>query len=256
MARIVYVAWILHYKKRLDVFIRPEPRPASRSWGLGTDSAENLPEGGVRWQPEGPFERYARHRVEAFLAENVERTGIAVTLIAGNESVPTKSFSPSDPQINGERLTISYLSSRFFSILFLSPSASHALLLGNATEGIFVASSRDLFIAIFSQHKEHIQRSPSLRQRLRTRPIPPSLPIPLPSTHVLDSDGLYNSIISTGVIWTMLFLDRFESWVFSVVSARPVIGDEPWKQWDRACGVFDGGSVGKVIPVSGSIRRD
>ncbi|KAJ6630084.1 hypothetical protein B0H10DRAFT_2208215 [Mycena sp. CBHHK59/15] len=253
-ARIVYVAWILHYKKRLDVFIRPEPIPAASSWGSGTthtSRTSHTVEGGVRWTDEGLFERYARLQVEDFLARRVEDTGVVVVLVAANPSIAPRTFSPATKTSNTV-LTISYLAPRFFTILLLSPSAAHALLLGSATERIFFPSSAELFLATFSLSAQAPGAALSRRQRMRRRPIPASLPLPVPPRHVLDRGVL----VSTAVVWALLFLDRLEAWVFRVARARPVTGLEPWKQWERAARVYRGEDIAIQKDPAGSVRRE
>ncbi|KAJ7271020.1 hypothetical protein C8J57DRAFT_1065229 [Mycena rebaudengoi] len=244
-ARIVYVAWILHYKKRLDVFIRPEPLPPTTPTNVA---------GGVRWIDEGAFETYARRRVEAFLTKRVEQTHVPVTLVSANPSVPHRTFSPSEKPQDGEHLTISYLSPRFFTILLLCPSAEHALLLGCTTERIFVPSSAALFLDAFSSPSPTTRISH--RQRMRSRPVKRLLPLAIPPRHALDSDALFSSVVSTAIIWTLLFLDNLEAWIFRIARARPVKGLEPWKQWERAARAHRGEDVTlRKIP-AGSVRRD
>ncbi|KAJ6463489.1 hypothetical protein C8R45DRAFT_1025942 [Mycena sanguinolenta] len=258
-ARIVYHAWILHYKKRLDVFIRPEPVPAT--WIPPNSEPLLLPvEGGVRWLDEGPFEKYARVQVEDFLRRRVEATGVSVSLVPANPSLAPRTFSPSD-RPNDEvavQLTISYLSPRVFTLLLLAPSSQHALLLGT-TERIFYASSAELFHSTFAATAPHPNMLPSRRQRLRCAPVPLSaLPLPIPATHPLDSPAFLSAFMSAAVIWTLLFLDRVEAWVFWAARARPVRGLEPWKQWERAARAHAGDAVVLKVPKdpNGSVRRD
>ena len=267
--RILYNAWILHFKKRLDVFVRPEPLPAVPEWGPGTDLvALDLDRigGGIKWLGEGPLEKYARWRVEDFLTRRVVETGISVTLIPADPSVPRCTFSASTipnesrPQDADTNLTISYLSPRFFTILLLCPSAMHALLLGSTTERIFFSSSPELFIVTFSPPYPPIHTL-TLRQRIRTHPIPASLVLPptlaIPPSHPLDSDSTACAFMMTTVILTILFFERLEAWMFSAGRARPVKGQEPWMQWERATSVFrnDKVSMGQR-DASGSVRRE
>jgi hypothetical protein len=131
----------------------------------------------------------------------VNDTGITVTLVSGNPSIPQRSFVPATmygTKLN-RHLTIHYLSPRFFTLLFQSPSAAHAYLLGSATEHIFTASSMDLFMTIFASDTNYPQASLtssfmsplSMQQRIRRRPISLSLLtsplLPIPATHPLRS---------------------------------------------------------------------
>ncbi|KAJ7153496.1 hypothetical protein C8R43DRAFT_1002246 [Mycena crocata] len=241
-ARIVYVAWILHYKKRLDVYIRPEPVPAA--WPPSTTTAPLKPlEGGVRWIPEGLFETYARRQVEQFLRQRVEETGCAVTLLPADVSLARRTFSAAVPPADEKAgVTISYLSPRVFTILLLCPSPQHALLLGTA-EHIFYVSSAELFCLTFAPPLTERGTPASRRQKMRSRPIGAILPLTVPARHVLDSGTLFRSLVSAAVIWTLLFMDRVEEGVFGVARARPIRGLEPWKQWERAARVHAGEEV-------------
>ncbi|KAK7055458.1 hypothetical protein R3P38DRAFT_2847164 [Favolaschia claudopus] len=248
--RIAYHAWILHYKKRLDVFIRPDPVPSS--WAPPNTALPQLAvEGGIRWQDEGLIERYARHRVGEFLRRRVHETNISVLLVPANPALSSRLFSPSKDKDSSPHLTISYLSPRLFTILLLSPSSQHALLLGT-TERIFYASSPDLFHSTFAAPSPRGVETLSRRQQMRRSPTLP-LPLPIPAHHLLDPTALVASLVSAGVIWTLLFLDRLEEWVFRVVRARPVAGTEPWKQWERAARANGGESVHVPRDSSGSI---
>ncbi|KAF7326679.1 hypothetical protein MVEN_02605100 [Mycena venus] len=246
---------------RLDVFIRPEPVPAT--WvppnpNSGLDPLRLPVEGGVRWLSEGPFERYARHQVESFLGRRVDETGVSVSLIPADPSLTPLTFSPSVPPTNHEaqqQLTISYLSPRLYTILLISPSAQHALLLGTA-EHIFTTSSTELFLSTFAAPSRPPAPSPA------RHPVPTEawLSLIIPQRHALDPDPMaasrLDSWISTAVIWTLLFLNRMEPWVFWMARARPVEGTEPWKMWERAAKVHKGEAVEVPRDPSGSVRRE
>ncbi|KAJ6457159.1 hypothetical protein C8R47DRAFT_172649 [Mycena vitilis] len=181
-ARIVYVAWILHHKKRLAVYIRPEPVPATWT-SPGSGPPLHPVEGGVRWLDEGLFENYARHQVEAFLRHRVNETGVAVSLIPANPSIPSHTFSPANDD-DAPRLMISYLSPRVFTMLLLCPSPAHALLLGT-TERIFYASPAELFLTTFAAPASPPDARISRRQRMRSRPIRRALTLRSTAPHCL-----------------------------------------------------------------------
>lgn len=226
--RIVFVAWILHYRKQLDVFPRPEPLPAVKDWDpVPAQGQLNKTGGGVKWQNEGIFEQFSRRRITRFLKKRAKEVGVEIILIAPDPSAPRLSFSSSHPTT--DILTISYLSSRMFTILFMSPSAQHALLLGCDTEGIFQTSSRDLFKRIFSPVTQPTSRT--WLQHLRSQPLPQSLILPIPNLHFLDEDSFVDI---ASVIISLRFLDWFEKTIFWLGRARIVKGQEPWHQWDRA----------------------
>ncbi|KAJ6464266.1 hypothetical protein C8R47DRAFT_1026218, partial [Mycena vitilis] len=239
-ARIVYVAYILHYKKRLDVYIRPEP--VSATWtSPGSAPPLHPVEGGVRWLEEGLFEGYARRQVEAFLRRRVDEAGVAVSLVPANPSVPSRTFSPANDD-DAPRLTISYLSPRVFTMLLLCPSPAHALLLGT-TERILYASPAELFLTTFAAPPSPPGARISRRQRIRSRPIGRALPLAIPARHALDNTALLGSCVGAAIVWALLFLERVEEWVFGVARARPVRGLEPWKQWERAARAHAGEKV-------------
>ncbi|KAJ7057979.1 hypothetical protein C8F01DRAFT_1060109 [Mycena amicta] len=251
-ARIVYHAWILHYQKRLDVFIRPEPVPGS--WHRKEQNAgPSLPRvaGSVRWLPEGPFERYGRSQLDSFLRRRVQETGVSVYILPGDSSVSPQTFSASEGTTT---LTISLLSPRAYTILFVAPSPEHALLLGKG-ERVFSVSDDKLFRTVFTPATP--SDSLSHRQRLRRHAAfanGATLPLEIPSRHPLDS-----TLLSTAVLCMLLFLGRLEALIFRVARARPVPGTEPWGMWTRAVRVQAlGGEEVEMVPryEDGSVVRD
>ncbi|PPQ90297.1 hypothetical protein CVT25_013122 [Psilocybe cyanescens] len=244
--RILFVAWKLHYKKRLDVFLRPEPHPVAYNRDLMDRPRPTKPSGGVKWLDEGLLEYYARRRIEMFLSTRARETGIEVAILAPDPGMPPLIYSP-DGSASPIRLTVSYLSSRMFSILCLCPSAEHALLLGCEAEKIFRVSSKELFIAVFSSTTPPLPTTiPDLTrlQRLRSANIPGSLGIPIPTSHFLDEKDGFGSKLGSGLlIFSHQFLDWFEKWVFTIVKARVVEGQEPWKQWDRVADICINGCL-------------
>ncbi|KAF9000939.1 hypothetical protein BDZ89DRAFT_1170221 [Hymenopellis radicata] len=240
--RILYNAYILHYKKRLDVFIRPEPKP---SWG----TTEHV--GGVKWLPEGIFDAYARRRNEAFLRQRVEETSMTVRFVAGDPLVPEMVFTPRMSEKKTEELTIRYTAPKFFSILFSAPSAEHALLMGSTSEGFFTVSNEAIFLRVY----QPLESSSPMgrRQRLRAHPIPSSISFVIPNQHPLDASG--NKLVSYAVLWMMQTMDDVESAIFRLLKARTVHNNEPWyrEQWQRAVNapamkpVYELGSVRSTV---------
>lgn len=230
LPRILFVAWTLHYRKQLDVYLRPEPLPAVKDWDPMPTQRQFRTGGGVKWLEEGIFERFARRRITKFLKKRAEETGIEIVLIGPDPSFPQLSISSSHP--GNDILTISYLSSRVFTILFMSPSAEHALLLGCDTERIFDTSSRDLFKRAFSSITQPINQT--RLQDLRSQQLPKSLNLPIPKSHFLDGDSVFNTLHFGFLIRSLRFLDWLERMIFQLSRTRIVEGQEPWRQWDRA----------------------
>ncbi|KAI0776762.1 hypothetical protein BD413DRAFT_610350 [Trametes elegans] len=233
-ARILYHAWILHYVKRLDVFPRPDPKPAARGWG--SVPGHSAVHGGVGWQPEGALEAYARRVVERFLARRADELALGITLVSGDPSVPTLVFSPTSKRADGKapsELTIHYAAPRFFSTLLLAPSPEHMLLLGRA-EDLFHANSESLFSQVFAPGQSASRGS--YTQRIRTYLLPQTLldstrPSVVPPTHPLDGDRPFVNALAVS---TMHLLDNLERVVFTSLKARFVPGLEPWNRWERA----------------------
>ncbi|EKM74918.1 hypothetical protein AGABI1DRAFT_65173, partial [Agaricus bisporus var. burnettii JB137-S8] len=166
MPRILYQAWILQFNKRLDVFARPEPH-ALDSLKQSDPSHEAVPGGGVIWQEETYFEFFARRRVIEFVTRRVYQTGISVSLISSNPNVSTTDISAPKNGARSDILRITYLSPRFFTIVFTCPSAEHVLLFGRDTEALFDVSSTDLFNIIFSPIAENYTRPSFLQETLQ-----------------------------------------------------------------------------------------
>ncbi|KAG6857017.1 hypothetical protein H0H87_010689 [Tephrocybe sp. NHM501043] len=232
MPRILRQAWTLHYRKRLNVFLRPEPLPPSQkpefgAWRRG---------GGVKWLREGLLERYARGRVLAFLGERADQAGVHITLVSADPLVPDYTMGVAE---STQHLVITYLSPRFFTILFTVPSPEHALLLASDTEHIFSVSSRELFITVFTPPTPSNLAITSL-QLLRKNHVPSSIPLCVPSPHFLDSgcSSRVDNVKAELALRALFFLEHLQRWIFSMVHARIVLYKEPWTVWRRAEKVF------------------
>ncbi|KAK0200858.1 hypothetical protein DFS33DRAFT_1082182 [Desarmillaria ectypa] len=245
LPRIVYHAWILHYLKRLDVFIKPDPRPIN-------SERKSVPGGGVKWLGEGIFEAYSRRRLETYIKQRVEETGVTVRLVPNNLGAPGMVFQSRAWDDDRQELTVRYLSGKFFTIMFMAPSAAHAYLLGVRSEGVFTVSSEALFVSVFEPR--HQAGRLSRRQCMRRKVVPPSLPLPIPQRHILDADAL-----GTVVLWALWRMDEFERVLFRSFRARIQPGGEPWywNQWERALAVWESGIKRSVDHGGiGSVRRD
>ncbi|KAF5376132.1 hypothetical protein D9615_007686 [Tricholomella constricta] len=267
LPRILAQAWTLHYRKRLDAFLRPEPLPPPPT---STSPETHQSGGGIKWLSAGPLERYARRRVEAFLREQVEEQHVRITIAAADPALPDHVLLPSSPRrttcSKGEddnedipHLVITYLAPRFFTLLFTCPSAEHALLLGCDTEGLFKVSRRELFLSVFSSRTSPLSAPPPLpspdltpTQRLRNAAIPASillrLPFRVPVRHPLDPCPSSLEGVKAALALRVLFvLEHVERWAFELVGARVVRGGEPWRKWERAGRVFEGGEAGQEV---------
>ncbi|KAF4586360.1 hypothetical protein EYR38_010636 [Pleurotus pulmonarius] len=245
--RILYHAWILHYVKRLDVFLRPEPFPTNPDWASGVTNPPILPQpGGVKWQSESIFERLAKQRVVTFLQQRSELTGISVSLVSADPETPRDDFPASSMQMpkSDRHLQIDYLTPRFFTILFLSPSAAHALLIGHTSDKAFFPSSTELFLEVFSAPMSSVTIL-SVAQQARVQGLPHLLThsrnLPVPPIHPLDLG--WNTTVTWSMVKALRTLEGAERWIFDIARARPVKGNEPWKQWERAESAFTGRDV-------------
>ncbi|KAL1938918.1 hypothetical protein VTO73DRAFT_11071 [Trametes versicolor] len=244
-ARILYHAGILHYKKGLDVFPRPDPKPAAQGWrspaSEETEAGERV-YGGIGWQPEGALEAYARGLIEKLFARCSEELGVRIELVSGDPSVPRRTFQPSaraqEKDVQGEAyLTIHYAAPRFFSTLLLAPSPEHMLLVGRA-EDLFRVNSQSLFSQVFSAASPSTTQdktSTSLTQWIRASLLPSrfltAAPTGTPARHILDVD---RPLLNALAICALHLMDHLEKTVFTLLRARFVPGMEPWLRWDRA----------------------
>ncbi|KAJ7456927.1 hypothetical protein FB451DRAFT_1510279 [Mycena latifolia] len=249
-ARIAYVAWILHYVKRLDVFPRPAPLPHPST----SSAAAGAPDT-VRHLPAGALEAHAQRRVHAFLARRVRETGVSVTLVPADPALRSITFSPSGSKEPPAALTIHYAAPLLFAVLLRAPSPQHALRLG-AAEHLFAASDDALFCATFAPPSPPT-KAKSWRQRLRAAAVGGALPaLPVPPRHALDARSSFiATLLDALVLCALLALDRVEEGVFRAARARPVHGTEPWAQWARAAR-GDADVVAPDADACGSVRRE
>ncbi|KAF7977901.1 hypothetical protein HWV62_2460 [Athelia sp. TMB] len=183
--RILWQAKALHWKRGLDVYVRPEPRALLAG-------EEGKGGGGVRWQPPGALERYARARVCELVRLRARETGMRVVMRPNDVALEADVFEPAEAgkEVQAQTLEVRYLSPRVWTIIFASPSAVHARLLG-ASEGVFSTSNDALFDTLFSTPPSPLgtQRAErSLAQQIRAYPLPTSRAMPpVPTLHSFDS---------------------------------------------------------------------
>jgi hypothetical protein len=153
---------VLHYRHRLDVYKRPEPKPV-RWTAASTTTTASAPAltkgGGIGWQHPTLLERAAQRTVSAFLARHAKALGVCITLQPGDPSTETQNFRAHHDGADGtdgpaRELVISYLSPRFFTLLVLAEDARTALrraggrgVAGDVHE--FVVSDEVLFCEVF-----------------------------------------------------------------------------------------------------------
>ncbi|KZT23007.1 hypothetical protein NEOLEDRAFT_1070267 [Neolentinus lepideus HHB14362 ss-1] len=232
LPRILYQAWILHYKKRLDVYARPEPKPVGEDW-----SSAGIPigdQGGVGWQAEGMLEAYCRRRLEVFLTERVNEINVEITLIPANPSLPPSHFAPTEAAT--DHLKIYYTSPKFFTMLFMCPSPAHAVWLG-ATENIFSCSG-DHFLDVFHLTEPttwSLKETPNPSQYLRVVQIPGNFQWTYPRVHALEHHASNpRKVANFIVLYILVLLNRLEEILFGILRARFIPGQEPWNAWNRA----------------------
>ncbi|KAG1732684.1 uncharacterized protein EDB91DRAFT_668529 [Suillus paluster] len=242
LPRILYQAFILHYRKRLNVFAKPVPYPSIRP------SSGVHQSGGTIWQKESFIEKYFRKRFYSFLQRRCQEVEIVVNLLSGNPSIPLITFSPGLEASNLRTLTISYTSPQFFIQTFLAPSANFMLALGTA-EGLFTLSDEELFLEIYSPPSQPNYPLSRLTQHMRTTVLPRDSRVNIPQPHPLTAPSSLAGLSDLLAISTVMMLDYLEMLVFSAARVRFVKGDEPWlrARWDRALLQMDTEAWNSVI---------
>jgi Protein of unknown function (DUF1365) len=158
LSRIISQAAVLHYRRRLDVYKRPEPKPVN--WTASPSHSPALAKGGgIGWQQPTLLERAARRTVIDFLRRRAAALGVCITLRPGDPSEQVQRFSACTDGADGEvrELVISYLSARFFTLLVLAGDGRAALRRGGASNSLhmtgevreFIASDEALFCEVF-----------------------------------------------------------------------------------------------------------
>ncbi|KAM0790567.1 hypothetical protein ACM66B_004436 [Microbotryomycetes sp. NB124-2] len=159
--RILYQAAILHYRKWLDVFPRPEPfvaiETATSDEVNPVEASHEAKQGGVQWQDEGAFTTFARQRTVAFLERRVDEMGVRgrpvkIVLRPANINIdPVTIASTSIVEQFGlvETLEMAYLTPLMFDDLFLCPTPRLALELGSRTEHRWFVNNEQLFLNMF-----------------------------------------------------------------------------------------------------------
>ena len=120
LPRIMYQAWLLHYRKWLPIFARPEPIPAPREWDI-QEPSERSYSGGIIYQRPTLLQRYARRRTLAFLAQRCAETGVDIVLLSGDPSTQTWKCHAQRGANEPPTLRMTYTSPRVFTLFLLAP---------------------------------------------------------------------------------------------------------------------------------------
>jgi Protein of unknown function (DUF1365) len=90
--RILSEAAVLHYRRRLAVYKRPEPKPV-RWTTTPSSAAPTLSKGGgIGWQHPTLLESAAWSTVNSFLARRADALGVCITLQPGDPSEQKRCF--------------------------------------------------------------------------------------------------------------------------------------------------------------------
>jgi hypothetical protein len=162
LPRIFCQAAVLHYRRCLNVYKRPEPKPVRWTPASTTSTASapaHIKGGGIGWQQPTLLERAAQRTARTFLARRAKALGVRIILQPGDPSAETQCFhahhdGAGEADGAARELVISYLSPRFFTLLVLADDARTALrwggggdVAGNVRE--FVVSDEALFYDVF-----------------------------------------------------------------------------------------------------------
>jgi len=153
---------VLHYRRCLNVYKRPEPKPVRWTTASTTSTASapaHIKGGGIGWQHPTLLERAAQRTASTFLARRAKALGVCIMLQPGDPSAETQRFrahhdGASETDGAARELVISYLSPRFFTLLVLADDARTALRCGGGGEVAgnvreFVVSDEGLFYDVF-----------------------------------------------------------------------------------------------------------
>lgn len=111
LPRILKHAWILHYRKGLGVWRRPEPVAVRRGWGSHTGSGGEgdvtgakvtapMKGGGVGWQAPTLLESLAEKEVHRFLDRRAKELNVEIVLVPGDPNALVRTYSPRRPAGN------------------------------------------------------------------------------------------------------------------------------------------------------------
>lgn len=252
--RILYQAAKLHYRRRLDVYPRPEPHVDG-----GVAVAVNPVEGGGRaasvlWQDwaggDARAVRLVGRSFEIACARYEEASGERVQVVFEAEDVARERLVVG-PERSDRTLTIRYASPLVFTDLLMLPSAEAALLIGSHTERRWRVDDEALFRDLWTGPPQgrlvDALRTSHLRWSMSFASSSPQLSAaagPRPRLGWSDSVALLRET------WSSVASERLGYTIFGLTGARFVSGTEPWAAWARVGreqGAAKGDGFGSVL---------
>lgn len=242
-ARTNWQAYVLHYRKNLALYPRPEPIN-SFSAGLFNQTEKDEHGVGVPLQraPITSTEKRAQEVVCKWAARRAEEVRVRLEI----EFEDDRDKVQLGPQ-GKETLSIKTADSDFFNDLLITPSPQHFLIL--AHERYTAISNPSLFEEFFSAPiASQADWVSSCTNAIRRRyfvhlysyshlPPPPSIP-PITGEFSHFSDSTFLSFrdrlkVLRAVFWTWYGHNGLE-WIFGFLRGAFVPGQEGWTVWDRA----------------------
>ena len=235
--RILYQAAKLHYRRRLDVYPRPEPHVDG-----GVAVAVNPVEGGGRaasvlWQDWAGVDARAVRLVgrsfEVACARHEEASGERVQVVFEAEDLARERLVIG-PEPADRALTFRYASPLVFTDLLMLPTADTAMLIGAQTERRWRVDDEALFRQLW-----HGPPKGRLVDALRASHLRWSMSFASPSPTLPEAAGPRPRLgWSDGVAllretWSSVVSERLGYAVFGLTGARFVDGTEPWAAWSR-----------------------
>ncbi|WWD15608.1 hypothetical protein CI109_100030 [Kwoniella shandongensis] len=272
-ARTFYQAYILHYKKKLALFPRPEPKIAAE----GQEGVFNPPEKDdqrlgivIGRQKEAWTERKARDVIGLWAQGRAEHVGVGLEVNFGNGRERMVIAPKGDDRhsngnghgssnghrnghaslhqqkdIESETLRITTSDPNFFTNLLLSPSPQHSLIL--FPERLTSVSTTSLFLTLFASpptpSKDFPARqSASIRSRFFLHlysysTLAPTPQIPSLNTYHFSDDPTIldwrTRLQITRLLFWTWFGEMADENLLNMLKGRFVPGQEPWLVWDR-----------------------
>ena len=245
LPRIMYQAWLLHYRKWLPIFARPEPIPAPREWDI-QEPSERSYSGGIIYQRPTLLQRYARRRTLAFLAQRCAETGVDIVLLSGDPSTQTWKCHAQRGANEPPTLRMTYTSPRVFTLFLLAPSAHLFFRTGckSKTDGqcpLLYVSDQDAYMRIFEpgQNGQRLGWIEQTTQRMRSVSIPRDVfsdCTPLCHPLAVLPSSLAIRLMDLLVVSILVMQDWILARVFWMLRVRFVVETEPWMGdvWRRA----------------------